>query len=277
VVDVSGSRLKLARAQKHLDEMLGLLIEWMNTDPIERQRVEFENEARLSFGVFCHKEPPAMLGTIAGDFMHNVRSALDVAAFAVFMANGGDPDGKAAKGGYYPAIPDGKDLDVELARTMPWAWEQAVAAVRSTQPLSYATEDPRRQWLWQLVDASNGDKHRVLPLTAMALQQIEVTPISHARPPYCWAMRWPTVWPPLEKGVYNELIGIGTWTDDTFAEYVAADDPGRMILEEIEFPAIGFAVAGARGAVPVALFESILQIAHTAVDAIGNLTAPGNG
>jgi hypothetical protein len=87
-----GPRLKLDRAKKHLNDLEEGVNRFFETDPYE-----LFVEDNLEAGQRQHKirrvDPvPDALGLIAGDVIHNLRSALDHLVWQLVIANGKKPD-----------------------------------------------------------------------------------------------------------------------------------------------------------------------------------------
>jgi hypothetical protein len=83
--------LKFARADEHLDALLSEIQWWATSHPY---RVLRERDAESDFTVLYIEplgEPPLKCGVIAGDVVHNLRSALDMLVIALAESNHGGP------------------------------------------------------------------------------------------------------------------------------------------------------------------------------------------
>jgi hypothetical protein len=90
---LQGVEVKLDRARKHLDELIGRLAVYAHREPY-RLVTQVEDEGRKLVFVFELVEKPfPEWGVIIGDFIHNLRSALDHLAYQVVDANGGTVSG----------------------------------------------------------------------------------------------------------------------------------------------------------------------------------------
>ena len=92
---LTGSRIKLARARKHLDDVHAAMSEYIERDLVEHTegpKIKFSEDLQILQWETVPPAPP-MVGAMVGDFVHNVRSALDQAVYALVKANGwaGDP------------------------------------------------------------------------------------------------------------------------------------------------------------------------------------------
>jgi hypothetical protein len=94
---------------------------------------------------------------IAGDCLHNARSALDHLAVQLVIVSGGTPTRKTAFPIQHPA-------DAFIA---PGITNGIQSVVNSVQP-GRSGDDPKRNWLAILKDLDNLDKHRQLVVVAGA-------------------------------------------------------------------------------------------------------------
>lgn len=78
-------RLKIARAERHLDEIKESIDRYRDTAPYELKGIP-QSDPRASKGLFTlhvRKQPGPELAVIIGDFLFNLRSALDHLAVAI--------------------------------------------------------------------------------------------------------------------------------------------------------------------------------------------------
>ena len=167
-----GALAKIGRAQQHHHELLGVFNAWGIASPIGEQVVAIA-EDRLSWSLRLGEVPEPPLATwalIAGDAIHNLRSALDVAVFELADAKSlkpkeqqrvalpvvGDPNQWAAPAKRLAVLP--ADLVERIASLQPF---QRPEAERATDGLA----------LLHTLDIA--DKHR-LPLTASVITNGQV-------------------------------------------------------------------------------------------------------
>jgi len=174
-------RLKLNRAQVHLDELSDLLLpygeahEYRITETVEQKGI-------LSYRAWSRVIPDPLLAVILGDVLFNVRSALDHLAVALVPK-------KREYSASFPILTIDPDLahpeDVEGDAARQRVWKKAttgmssaaVAIIRSNQPfsiapapeLSYVTLIPDDAVLALLSRFQNADKHRRLITTVHSL------------------------------------------------------------------------------------------------------------
>lgn len=178
-------QVKLDRADEHLAALEGEVAEYLQggaagltveQDP--GQPGVFDLRLRL------HRPPPLRWSAVAGDVLHNVRSALDSLIFALLTERSGQPlTDKQQRAAQFPITKDA----AAFART-DWhkgaADEQLIAAVRELQAwndmetLQLADGDAERLLpnhpLSLLQKWSNVDKHRTLHTAVTGLDTFHV-------------------------------------------------------------------------------------------------------
>jgi hypothetical protein len=99
-----GSRLKIERANKHIQELCSVVTAFFQTDPY---RIDIENnpyrglsQVRFQFTGALPSEVPLIIG----DAVHNLRSALDLAVCHAISLGGGNPS-------KYTRFPFAENLD----------------------------------------------------------------------------------------------------------------------------------------------------------------------
>jgi len=173
-------QLKLDRAQKHLDEFEGLIGPLLQrcVNPVSKGWETYDQQPAFVYRVrFSNPDPDERLSVIAGDIMHNVRSALDHsvvalaphgrefnAAFPIFTC---DIQARDETTGRYLHPADRKKWERRV-RGLP---EKAVTLLDFLQPYNGAErgEDPNDSPLALLNVFQNADKHRELSVIAQGL------------------------------------------------------------------------------------------------------------
>jgi hypothetical protein len=108
-------------------------------------------------------QPPPEWGLLLGDFVHNLRSALDHMVWDLVLLNpdSADPDRHTEFPIYWDPAQYG--LPHEAARKLRGIVPQAVDLIEEVQP--YHAPNPKRSPLWGLRELDIADKHRTLLLT----------------------------------------------------------------------------------------------------------------
>ena len=151
---------KYDRAKEQFDEFLAESDAWFNKDP----------EPHFSRGYFDTKtwewverfqireEPPARLGVLIGDTVHNLRSALDHLMWQVTLLDGGTPNDSTQ----FPIASKSKaQFDRMANRRIPGLRAKHRTLLKRVQPY-HAGNDAHRHPLSVLATLSNTDKHQIV-------------------------------------------------------------------------------------------------------------------
>ena len=157
---LDGVLAKYDRAKEQFDEFLGEVDAWFNSDP----------EPHFSRGYFDTKNwewverfqirehPPARLGVLLGDSIHNLRSALDHLIWQVTILDGATPDDATQ----FPIASKSKSQFDRMAdRRIPGLRAKHRALVKRVQPY-HAGNRAHAHPLSVLAALSNTDKHRIV-------------------------------------------------------------------------------------------------------------------
>jgi hypothetical protein len=155
-VTLDDSWTKLARGKEHLAALSQGCGEYLDTGP--EITVEMYNDpdtGSVETRFIGEPSPPARIGAIVGDIVHNLRSALDVAAWQLAIAN----DEAAARNGRnqasFPLTRCAEEFK-KPHRALKFFSEPARAVIERLKPYQ-----PSMEALGWLRDLSNADKHRV--------------------------------------------------------------------------------------------------------------------
>lgn len=160
-MDVTGARLKVARAREHLSDLQGRVGNWLATAEPPRFTIDVEDDGRVHIVRLVDVPTvPAGWSLILGDVLHNLRSALDQLAWQAVISGGGTP----GKGTCFPVLREHKDRSITVA--LKGAAPHLVDAVRRFQPYNRRStaEALRGEPLWTLHRLDIEDKHRLLVL-----------------------------------------------------------------------------------------------------------------
>jgi hypothetical protein len=174
-----GVRLKLERAQQHLDALQQEIERFLRRHPYTVIE-EFNEEAgEYLLRAQVLEEPPSRWGVEVGDVVHNLRSALDHLVWQLALSHGGT----APSGTEFPVFVD----ETAFKRSSKGGGRykirgispDAKTIIEALQPY-HAGENTERHWLWALQQISNWDKHRtihvvgaVLANSAYQIQRVE--------------------------------------------------------------------------------------------------------
>jgi hypothetical protein len=176
-------RLKVARAEKHLDEIKCEMLRYSESHPYDvvpaRQSKRKPNVRRFQLRLL--KQPDPMLAVVLGDFLYTLRSALDHIAGATvpskFKYQTSFPiESKAIwkREGrkYIVRDPNARRRFKSAIRGMPAG---ARAAIERAQPYNMVVGPEEIVALSVLSRLENADKHRNLVLLTPGLDDIEMT------------------------------------------------------------------------------------------------------
>ena len=179
-MDLSGARAKLERAKEHLQLM---------DDTVHDVRLGSGGDSSLVLGGFYRSAsrsfelrvlsmpqyPLTEWGTVLGDYVQNLRSALDHAAYQL-VASGSEPSDAALRRSQFP-ICDTRDMfDSEVPRRLSGVVApRAMSVVEEAQPFKYHNiyVSPTRI----LRELSNRDKHRLLIPLLLAPDDLQASSV----------------------------------------------------------------------------------------------------
>ena len=156
-------RVKVKRAKKHIGELEAEIAALEERNPyfIEPERDEEAGYLRYRLRILEYPSPD--LGAIAGDALHNLRSALDILMRAAWYPDGG---GEADYKMGFPIL-DPERLKHDPANGLKGRWsperleephhKAAVELLNKIKPYKFGND-----LLWMLHEANELDKHRLL-------------------------------------------------------------------------------------------------------------------
>jgi hypothetical protein len=155
-------RLKLDRAQSHLDELHAEFNEFRDREPYEWDGPHVdENLKRVSYLVKVHEEPKREWGLIIGDCIQNLRSALDHLIYALSAGPDGSPPANADICAF-PISSSGTGFNSKRTQErISGVDPKARSLVKWWQPFRRG-RDFAQHPLWVLRELSDWDKHRLL-------------------------------------------------------------------------------------------------------------------
>jgi len=163
VSGLDGCRAKIARAAEHKAALEAAIDEWLSGQPfaLEGRAEPGSNWFMVTFRE--RKAPPLRLGTIFGDFVSNLESALDLLIYQLVLASGKTP----GSGNYFPIV------------TLPDRWASArqdklkgvsdplAERIRLVQPFNDGF-NAHLHWLSILHCANKVNKHHVVIPTTIS-------------------------------------------------------------------------------------------------------------
>jgi hypothetical protein len=149
-------RVKLERAEQHLDALEKLVGAFIEDQPFRISQSLDPETGDTVATVIVRREPPPIFGAIVGDYVHNLRAALDYVAWQLVDCNTGAPGAHT----YYPICNTQREFDYKSVRMLRGASPLAIAAVSVLQP--FRSSDPHSHPLALVHRLDVEDKHRLL-------------------------------------------------------------------------------------------------------------------
>jgi len=157
------ARLKIVRAYSHMKALNGEIDAVLGTQPnAVVSKIESESGDKV-YRAEMRWQPPREWGLLLGDFVHNLRSALDHMVWDLVLLNpdSDDPDTNTEFPIYWD--PAQYVLPHEAPRKLRGIVPQAPDLIEEAQP--YHGANAKRHPLWMLRELDIADKHRTLLLT----------------------------------------------------------------------------------------------------------------
>jgi hypothetical protein len=177
---LDGVRAKIERGERHtatLHRELDRLFERKKPPTVALGKKFNEEESYLSVTVARVDEIPVRFGVIAGDALHNFRSALDQLIYELAFVDGGGVESKRLEKTAFPA-----SLTVENFRSdyvqktmLAGLTVRHRALVRPFQPYRSREADKTHDPLAMLDALSNDDKHRLTQPSLISTTGFEIT------------------------------------------------------------------------------------------------------
>ncbi len=146
------ARLKLARAHDHYAILAESIKEYVAPLPPPAEVID-DNGPRTFSVPTGAPDPPATLALILGDFVQNLRAALDHAVFDISAS----PQNKNSE---FPIFRSPKEFEGQRKRKIGLLSDPVQAFIEEQQP---SLPDPPNL-LWRLHDLATTDRHRTIPL-----------------------------------------------------------------------------------------------------------------
>jgi hypothetical protein len=161
-MDVTGSKLKLARANRHIRDLENLFETFICESPHRIEVTKNVNVPGVNVSVVFDKTIPIECSTIIGDALHNMRSALDILAAEAVRSNGNTP--KYTTG--FPIYKNKADLSKCLRKKLEGSTEKFIKFIEGFDTYS----DGNHSLIYILSQLNNLDKHeRFVPTTTVSI------------------------------------------------------------------------------------------------------------
>lgn len=147
-------RVKVERAKQHLRDLEVARNSFINGNPYRIEREYDPQTGYNTYRVFDIQTPPAEIGLLAGDVIHNLRSALDHLAYQLVYVNGATHSKQTA----FPIWDSDSEYNAQRARRVKGMAQSAIDAIDASEPY----QGGKGAGLWVLHYLDIADKHHAL-------------------------------------------------------------------------------------------------------------------
>jgi len=158
-------RLKLKRAERHIQELEAALLAFKRNNPYKIGTKEDEKTRCLVYYITQAEEIPAAIPLIAGDILQNLRTALDHLAWQLVPA--GDRNSQTA----FPISDDATKYSSDKLRKIDGMPKAAADGIDATKPYKGGNDA-----IWRLHRLNNIDKHRLLVTVGASFRSVNLGP-----------------------------------------------------------------------------------------------------
>ncbi len=169
-----GPRAKVERAKEHIVQLEKILGIFLESDPYKVVAKRDSQTRKPIYYVGNIKHTPALITTISGDILQNLRSALDHLAYQLFLVgtNGASGPGRHI---YFPIADSPPEYKSSLPGKVKGMRQDAIDAINCIEPY----KGGKGHQLWVLHKLNNIDKHRLLVAVGSAYRSVNVGPMLH--------------------------------------------------------------------------------------------------
>jgi len=162
---LSEIRLKIERANRHIDDLAAVCKSFLDSTPYALGRETDSATGYYHFNITGVQAPPPEVGLIAGDAIHNLRSALDHLACHLVIANGNAPSRQTC----FPIFDSVEKYQAMDARKVRGMSQGAIDAIEAAKPYQGGNEA-----LYTLHELDIADKHHSLLITLVAVGEATI-------------------------------------------------------------------------------------------------------
>lgn len=153
-----GTRLKLSRARRHIEELVDAIDAYHAKGPYEVSLEPGDGKREYVLRSYFAHEPPEDLPAIIGDCLQNMRMSLEHVVWALTRQERGRDPGHTA----FPIRGTREEFERRSKRDIKHLPERARLVIGSLQPYITHGSDPESSPLSQLNEYANIDRHRQL-------------------------------------------------------------------------------------------------------------------
>lgn len=150
---LASARIKVKRADKHLDDLQNMVEAYLAREPYTVVREEEDQPRRIVWRLRIKEPIPDIFSAVIGDVIHNLRCALDHLTWSLVIANSEVPGEHTM----FPVLSNPKELDSAVRGRVKGASPRAMRLIKRLKPY-----DRGIQPFWIIHRLDNIDKHRLL-------------------------------------------------------------------------------------------------------------------
>jgi len=166
---------RLRRAREHCNALHEMAQAFTETDPYSFT-IEREDDWDI-VSVHIHHQPPIELGVLFGDFLHNLRAALDNLAWQLVLLNGNRPTRQTA----FPVAQDQRAFDSHASRQLAGMTAQHQKRIAELQPFAEQVGNGGHA-LDLIHEMARIDRHRIVHPVLMGPAKTDVPFILRREP-----------------------------------------------------------------------------------------------
>jgi hypothetical protein len=159
-----GARVKVARAHSHLAQIDEVTGEYFNSNPY-RVTTTFNAEDESNLVAWDIDDPPVTIAVLAGECIHNMRSALDITAVELTAEGLRREDKQMSRTKLdetgFPIAADRAGFDAKFIKNTRHWKDTAASFLKSLEPFKNGGQ-PISRMLWDLHQLDIIDKHHLL-------------------------------------------------------------------------------------------------------------------
>ena len=219
--------LKLERAKRQMKELGDALRSFFRTKPYKFSGKPNPKSREVVYTMDAVKPIPAEIPLIAGEIVHNLRSALDHLGYQLCYI--GTKGGTVNKQIAFPIAESKLKYDEIKARRTKGMSSAAIAAIDAVQPYGGGNDV-----LWHLHELNNIDKHRLILTVGSALHSFDVGAITRERAPKEFRLSGIdlSVFLGVKDSLYPLEVGTAIFKDQTSLEVMRIPMRFEIVLYE---------------------------------------------
>lgn len=172
---LDGPRTKIDRAARHAQQLSADVMAFCALRPFAVDIQRDVNAAGDTHFIARESGPVLSLDVplLAGECAYQLRSALDHLIHQLVIANG-NQDKLTSRRHQFPIFATLDGFDAKANAMINGVSDSARALIEAAQPYARPAADSSCDLLWLLQDLNNTDKHRLIPVSLLALGELRV-------------------------------------------------------------------------------------------------------